>query len=294
MRVVVFGANGVLGRAVCAAVAQHGHRVLRAARKDAEIVVDFRFDLSAATLRAAVRGADVVVNTAGILIERDGDTWAAVHHEAVDALAAACSAERVARLVHVSALGAGSGIAGGYMASKLAGERALERHPVDYAIVRPSLLVDPACPSTKLFTWLAGLPVIALPGLRHPGASRVCPVQVNDVAECIARIAAHPKALRRTIELAGPQPLSYRELLARLRAAQGKGRALWVPVPWWLLHASSWLAQALPQKVFSPDTVRMLRAQPEARSETVRWLRREPAPFEAGVIGGGSGVASIA
>jgi uncharacterized protein YbjT (DUF2867 family) len=294
MNIIVFGAHGVLGRAVCAELQRRGHRVQRAARRDADVAVDFRFDVSAATLRAAVRGADVVVNAVGILIERDDETWDTVHHVAVEALAAACEAERVARLVHVSALGVGTGIPGGYMASKLAGEQAIARHGVDYALVRPDLLMDDACATTRLFKRLAALPVIALPGLRDPGGSLLAPVRVEDVAECIARIAEHPKALRRPIELAGPERMSYRELLARLRAAQGLGRALWVPLPWWLLRLSSWLALAFPQKVISPDTVRMLRASSQARSETARWLDREPSALEGTAVDAPKEVASIA
>lgn len=107
---------------------------MRAARQDADIAVDFRFDLGVDTLRAAVRGADIVINCVGILIERDGNTWDGVHRRATEALAAACEAERVARVVQISALGAGTGIPGAFMASKLAAEQAFEKHSVDFGI----------------------------------------------------------------------------------------------------------------------------------------------------------------
>lgn len=294
MRIVVFGAQGVLGRHICSVLASRGHRVLRAARKDADFTVDFRFDLDPEALRAAVRGSDIVINATGILLERDGNTWEAVHHQAVAALAAACEQERVARIVHVSALGAGSGMRGGYMASKQAGEEALARHGVDYAIVRPALLVDPESPSTRLFTQLASLPALVLPGLRTPGSSPVEPILAREVAECIARVAEHPKALRRVIELAGPQRISYAQMLLHYRRAQGKGWALRIPAPWWLMNLTAWLAQALPQKVFSLDTMRMLRWTPAARSETARWLGREATPLATALGGQPSGVASIA
>lgn len=280
MNIAVFGAAGVLGRCVCAQLEQLGHRVVRVARSGSDAAVDFRFDTQAQTLRYAVRGADIVVNTTGILIERDGDTWDQVHHRAVDALARACETERVARIVHVSALGVGTGIPGGYMASKLAGEQALARYGVDYAVVRPGLLVHPDCPSTRLFSRLARLPVLALPGLRHPGTSRVCPVLATEVAECIARIVEHPKALRRVVEVAGPA-VSYRDMLVGLRARQGKGRAAWLPIPWSAMKAAAWLASHLPQRVLSLDTVRMLQhGMPPRSNEAARWLGREPAsPF---------------
>lgn len=294
MRIVVFGANGVLGRHVCSTLASRGHHVIRAARSGADLAVDFRFDLEPAALRAAVRGADIVINATGILIERDGNTWDAVHHRAVAALAAACEQERVARIVHVSALGVGSGMGGGYMASKQAGEETLARHAVDYAVVRPALLVDPDSPSTQLFARLAGLPVLVLPGLRAPGSSLVEPILAREVAECMARIAEHPKALRRVIELAGPQRMPYLQMLLHYRRAQGRGWVLRLAAPWWLMNVSAWLAKALPQKVFSLDTMRMLRSTPAARSETPRWLGREPTPLAAALGGQPRGVASIA
>ncbi|MEO7548905.1 MAG: NAD(P)H-binding protein [Ramlibacter sp.] len=202
-----------------------------------------------------------------------------MHRQASEALAAACEAERVARVIHISALGAGSGVPGRFMASKLAAEQTFARHTVDYAIVRPGLLVDANCPGTRLFRALARLPVIALPGLRHPGASPVVPIQVADVARYVVRIAEHPKALCRVIELAGTQAMTYRAMLGGWRAAQGHGKALWLPVPWWLMKLGARLAQLLPQKVLSLDTLRMLQSGsvPQA-NELGRWLGREPLP----------------
>ncbi|HSH88783.1 MAG TPA: NAD(P)H-binding protein [Ramlibacter sp.] len=283
MRIVVLGSGGLLGGAIARELAARGHDVVRAARRGADLPVDFRFDLDPENLRTVVRGADVVVNSVGILVERDGNTWDVVHTQAAQALATACAAERVARIVHISALGVGTGVPGEYMASKLAAEKAYDKGPVDYAIVRPGLLVDTACPSTRLFRWLAGLPVIALPGLLHPGASLVQPIQVRDVAQCVARIVEHPKALRRVIELAGPRALSYHDMLASYRRAQGHGPALWLPVPWWVMKLAARLAGVVPQKVFSIDTMRMLQAGsvPQAGNEVRRWLGRDPLPLLA-------------
>ncbi|MBX3653775.1 MAG: NAD(P)H-binding protein [Ramlibacter sp.] len=286
MKVLVLGAQGLLGRAIVDEMKAAGHQVTTAARRGADLALDFRFDLQPEMLRPLVRGQHIVVNAIGILMERDGNTWDAVHRRATEALCSACEAERVARIVHISALGVGTGLPGGYMASKLAAETALASHGVDYAIVRPGLLVDEASPSTRLFRALASLPVIALPGLWHPGASQVAPIAVTDVARCVTRIAAHPKALRRVIELSGPQTLSYRAMLAACRHAQGRGRALWLPLPWWLMKLMAWPARWLPQTVFSLDTLRMLQAgSVSGRSETMRWLGRHATPvFPTGSV----------
>jgi uncharacterized protein YbjT (DUF2867 family) len=280
MKVIVFGGAGLLGSAIAVALRGHGHQVVTAGRHGCDVAVDFRYDNTPALFAAVVRGADIVVNAAGILIERGDNTFDAVHVQAPSALLAACASERVARIVHVSSLGVGTGIAGGYMSSKLAAECALQAGSVDYAIVRPALLVDAACPSTRLFQWLAKLPIIALPGIWHPGASLVAPIHVQDVAQAVARICAHPKALRRTIELAGPEVMGYKTMLQRYRHAAGLGAALWLPMPWWLMKLSAIAAAYLPQSVFSIDTLRMLQAGSTAKqSETAFWLKYAVKPL---------------
>jgi uncharacterized protein YbjT (DUF2867 family) len=282
MKIIVFGGAGLIGHAIACELRSHGHQVLTAGRKDCDVAVDFRYDNSPGIFAAIVRGADIVVNAAGILIERGDNTFQAVYVKAPTALFAACAAERVARIVHISGLGLASHIPGLYTASKLACEQALQACPVDYAIVRPSLVVADTCPSTRLMQFLAKLPIIALPGLWQPGEARLAPMQVQDVAEAVTRICEHPKALRRTIELAGPQEMTYKQLLQRYRSAAGKGVALWLPLPWWLMKLSALLAAHLPQTVFSIDTMRMLQAGGTTEcNEALYWLRHMPKPLLA-------------
>lgn len=274
MRIVVFGGTGMLGWAITRALRRNGHEVITAGRSACDAVVDFRYDNEPEAFASLVHGADIVVNSAGILIERGDNTFNAVHVKAPTALFAACAKARVARIVHISSLGVGTGIRGSYMATKLAAETALQAGCVDFAIVRPALLVDSDCPSTQLFKFLAKLPIIALPGLLHPGASRLAPIHVQDVAHAVARICEHPKALRRVIELGGPQEMSYREILTAYRHQAGKGAALWLPLPWWLMNLTALLAAKLPQNVVSIDTMRMLQAGSVApKSESAVWLR---------------------
>jgi uncharacterized protein YbjT (DUF2867 family) len=286
MKVIVFGGAGLLGRAVSTELRSHGHQVFTAGRKGCDITVDFAYDQSPELFAAIVRGADIVVNAAGILIERGNNTFDAVYVKAPTALFAACAAQRVARIVHISGLGLTGHIVGQYTAAKLACERALQACPVDYAIVRPGLVVDAQCPSTRLFQLLAKLPIIALPGVFKggkfaPGASLLAPMLVQDVAEAVTRICEHPKALRRTIELAGPEVMTYRTLLQRHRTSAnhgaGKGMALWLPMPWWVMKLAGLIAAYLPQTVFSIDTMRMLQAGGTTdKNEALYWLRHMP------------------
>jgi hypothetical protein len=88
--------------------------------------------------------------------------------------------------------------------------------------------------------------------------------------------------MRRAIELEGPQRMTYRGLLTRLREARGLRPPLGLPVPWFAMRAVAWAARFWPQKVLSLDTLRILRAEPRASvNEAARWLRREPRRLEA-------------
>jgi nucleoside-diphosphate-sugar epimerase len=266
----------------------HGHHVITAGRSGCDVKVDFRYDLERAVYAAVVRGADIVVNAVGLLIECGDERFDTVHVAAPRALFEACAQAHVARVVHVSALGAGRGIKGRYMASKDAAEAALEKAMQqasgDWAIVRPSLLMDARSPSTRLFMQLARWPFVALPGLPgflRTGHARLSPMHCEDAARAIVRICEHAKGLRRAIEIAGPQEFSYREFLQALRVAQGlRAARLWpvpIPLPWMLMHLLARIAEHLPQKVLSSDGLHVLRAGiTTEHNEAMYWLRQMP------------------
>ncbi|NJM43342.1 MAG: hypothetical protein HC858_04030, partial [Brachymonas sp.] len=148
--------------------------------------------------------------------------------------------------------------------------------------------MDATSPSTKLFSWLARLPLIALPSLLslwQPGSARLVPILCDDAAAAICRICEHPKALHRAIELAGPQEFSYREFLAELRNAQGFKRALWLPVPWILMGWFAKIAEFFPQKVISADGMRVLKVGiTTERNEALYWLRCMPKSVSKAMI----------
>ncbi len=281
MNILVFGASGLLGAAIVRACRAAGHTVQTAGRSGCDHRLDSQALPPTDELRALLHGSHVVINATGILMERGGNRFDAVHRVAPMALLQAAQEARVARFIHISASGVGCGIPGAYMASKAAGEQALGAQrahgPTDVVIVRPALLMDADCPSTRLFRALARSPVLALPGLRAPGGSLLAPVAVGDVAQCVLSIAQSHRALQRVVALAGPEVMAYRDMLAQYRQSRGRPAAWGLPLPWWLLQASAWVAGWLPQKVLSLDTVRLLRAGVLAvPNELARWLGRRP------------------
>ena len=74
---------------------------------------------------ACMTDADAVINCVGILVEEGKNTFGAVHDEAAGRIARLSVERGVARMVHVSALGADTGSDSLYAASKARGEAAV-------------------------------------------------------------------------------------------------------------------------------------------------------------------------
>ncbi|MCR5883468.1 SDR family oxidoreductase [Rhizobacter sp. J219] len=138
-----------------------------------------------------------------------------------------------------------------------------------------------AARSAALFATLASLPVVSLPGR---GLQRVQPLHVYELAEAVARLVEHPGELRVVHELGGPAPISYRDMLAAYRRAQGLGEPLWLPVPMPLMQALAWAAEALPQQVYCRDTLRLLaRGNTPGDNALPRLLGRAPTTMAQGL-----------
>src|SRR6202048_3942501 len=132
--VTVFGGSGFLGRHVVRALAKLGYRVRVAVRRPElagylqplgrggqihGVQANLRYP---ASVDAAVRDADVVVNLVGILFERGRQKFDAVQTFGAEAVALAAAAHG-ARLIHVSALGADENAPSQYARAKAVGEK---------------------------------------------------------------------------------------------------------------------------------------------------------------------------
>jgi len=264
MRVLVCGSTGCVGTAVVNALRTRGHQVVAGARGLSDgahsMHVDYMQPVDASTWaqRLAAQRIEAVVNCVGILIPARGQSFERVHALGPIELFRGAAAAGVKRVLQVSALGVGSdaqALAMPYLHSKLRADDALAALPIDGAILRPSLIYGPGSQSAQLFATLASLPVISLPGR---GAQRVQPVHVFELAEAMVRLIERPEAARGIYEIAGPASMSYREMLAAYRRAQGLGEAIWLPLPMVLMKLTAVAAEVLPQKVYSRDTMRML------------------------------------
>jgi uncharacterized protein YbjT (DUF2867 family) len=290
MRVLVSGATGCVGRAVVKALRSRGHKVVEGARGAADTARTLHVDYAEATLpvawaqRLLALKVDAVVNCVGILMPSRGQSFERVHSQGPIELFRGAALAGVRRVVQISALGVNGDaecLATPYLHSKLLADDALASMPLDWAVLRPSLIYGPGSQSAALFATLASLPVISLPGR---GDQPVQPVHVYEVAEAVVRLLEQQGDLRVVHELGGAQPVSYRDMLAAYRQALGLAAPLWLPMPLPLMRLAARVAEVFPQKVFCRDTIRLLeRGSVPARNAAGELLGRAPTALAQGL-----------
>jgi NADH dehydrogenase len=207
--------------------------------------------LAPGMLERLVRGKDAVVNLVGVL---HGDFQRA-HVELPRALVAACRSTGVARLLHMSALGAAPDAPSEYLRSKAAGEQlVLGAGDLDVTVFRPSVIFGPEDRFLNSFACLARfVPVLAVP---CPDA-RFQPVYVGDVARAMAAALDDPEAIGQAYELCGPRVYTLRELVAYASALSGHKRIVWA-LPDRLSYLQASVLEHLPGPLMTRDNYRSM------------------------------------
>lgn len=271
MRILLIGASGLIGSAVAARLRRDGHAIVAVGRGGGpagrRVAVDrwVKLDLREATTTEAwpphLAGIDAVVNCAGVLQDSPRDSTSKLHRDMPSALWRACEAAGVRRVIHVSALGADRGGITEFSRTKLEGDKALEASGLDWVILRPSVVVGrPAYGGSALFRGLASLPVLPLPAETGP----IDVIQLDDVAETVARLLELGAKSRITLELAGPDRLSFAEIVAAYRRWLGWKPARSFVAPAWLMGLA----------FRAGDAVAWLGWRPPVRTTAGREIRR--------------------
>jgi NADH dehydrogenase len=293
--VTVYGGSGFLGRHVVRALAKRHYRIRVAVRRPElaghlqplgrvgqihAVQANLRH---AASVAAAARDAQVLVNLVGILFERGRQRFQAVHSYGAEQVALAASANG-ARMVHVSAIGADPNSPSTYARTKADAERLVLAAQPSASILRPSILFGPEDDFFNRFAALARLsPALPLVG---GGLTNFQPVFVGDVARAVADAvdgATRPGVI---YELGGPDVRTFKELMQFVLRTIERKRLL-VPLPFFLAKMQAAVLQYAPRPPLTPDQVELLRADnvvsEAAKTElrTLQGLGIEPETIEA-------------
>ena len=289
MKIYLAGASGFIGQRLAHALDQRGHAVICAMHRSLPDIgstacaglqtVDFAVDIDPAPWLERLRGAEVVINAVGVIRERRNESFDALHANAPIALFTAAVSAGCRRIVQISALGADENARSRYHLSKKTADDFLATLPLDWVIVRPSLVYGTGGQSAKLFTMLASLPWIPVPGR---GEFEVQPIHLDDLIEAIVALIETANPQRRIVPLVGPEPLRFAVFLAELRRAMGLRATRFIRIPRALMYFAVRLAGFMPGSILDRETLSMLfRGSTADASPTRELLHREPRAVRA-------------
>jgi NADH dehydrogenase len=231
--ILLTGATGTVGSALLRRLTAEG-RPVRALVRDQRRLGDQRVRVQIAlgdlshppSFRNALRGVDTVVHLAASI--RDQPMGSIEELNAVATLRLVRAAERagVRRFVFFSALNAHHHSRTRFFRAKALAEEAVEESDLASVILRPSIIYTPGDPWLTLLDRLSRLPAVPISG---SGKALYQPVWAEDVADAVISALASANS---AYELAGPEVLSYNDIVRTvLRAAGRRRRLLHVPLP---------------------------------------------------------------
>ncbi len=280
--ITVFGGAGNIGRQIVKLLAGKGH-IVRVASRHPEATLHLKTmgDIGQITpvqanvrnpdsVRAAVEGADAVINLVGILHQWGNQRFDTVQADGARNVASAAKDAGVASLVHFSAIGADAEFPSHYARTTAAGETAVREIFPEATILRPSVVFGPHDSFFNRFAALAQLPIpMAVFGCGRPrftgsgfdiygdGGTKFQPIYVGDVAAAAVACLEQSEPRGKTYELGGPRVYSFCELMRLVLRETGRQRPL-LPLPFWYAGFIAGFIQLLPNPPLTRDQVRLL------------------------------------
>lgn len=229
----------MVGSELLPALLAAGHDVralVRDPRKLGEHRVDVQISLGDIgdpfSLRHAMRAVDTVIHLAATIRDQPGGTIEELNGLATERLLRAAERAGVERFAFFSAMNATSFQRTRFFRSKAIAERAVRESPLEATVFAPSIIYRPSDPWITLLRRLALLPAVPVSG---SGQALYQPIWARDVARCVVGAldgaGSNPGGNDR-YELAGPELLSYDDIVELVTEASGRARPLLhVPLP---------------------------------------------------------------
>ncbi|HVW17313.1 MAG TPA: NAD(P)H-binding protein, partial [Solirubrobacteraceae bacterium] len=244
------GATGLIGSALLRRLLE-ADRPVRALVRDPRRLGDQRVRVQIAlgdladpqSLRNALRGVDAVVHLAATIRDQPRGSIEELDGIATWRLVQAAERAGVGRFVFFSALNATSHNRARFLRAKALAEQAVAESGVPHTIFAPSIVYAPGDAFLSILARMSLLPVMPVSGR---GQARFQPIWAQDVASCVmAVLERDASAARERYELAGPDTLTYDELVGLALRSFGRGGRRVVHVPSPIVRRSLRAVQAL-------------------------------------------------
>jgi uncharacterized protein YbjT (DUF2867 family) len=237
--ILLTGATGVIGGELLPLLLARGDDVralVRDPRKLGEHRVEVQISLGDLgdpfSMRHAMRGVDTVIHLAATIRDQPGGTIEELNGLATVRLLRMAERAGVGRFVFFSAMGATSFQRTRFFQTKALAERAVREAELPTTVFAPSIVYRPGDPWITLLQRFGMLPAVPVSGT---GDALYQPIWARDVARCVAASldGAEEGNADRRYELAGPEVLSYDDIVERVLEGSGRDHRplLHVPLP---------------------------------------------------------------
>ncbi len=268
MTVLVTGSTGFLGRRAVQKLIEHNYQVRCLVRtpgherifEQGSVDIYYGDVGNPDALASACQGVDQVIHLVAVIRENGKATYETVNHFGAERVAeAARSAGKVSQFIHVSAVGAVNDPDLPYLRSKWQGEQAVINSGLTYTIIRPSLIFGPGDEFVNSLAAVVRLfpvvPIIA------GGRNRLQPIWVDDLAQCIALSLSRHDLHGHTLELGGPDQLSYNQIVDIISRTMSR-RRLKMHVPIWAMRVNVALMEFfMSRPPINAEMLKMLRVR---------------------------------
>lgn len=274
------GATGVVGTALLPKLLEQGVAV-RCLVRDPRRLGSHRVHVQIAlgdlakpsSFRNALRGVDTVVHLAASTRDEPSGTIEELCTLATLRMVQAAQRMDVGHFVFFSALGATPHHRVRLFRAKAVAERLVAAAPLRSTVIAPSVVYESGDRWLTLLERLAWGPVVPVPG---SGRARCQPIWAQDVADCVLAALSQDGTLQptgrpvtgatqvrsRRYELAGPETLTYNQMVRTVLSASGHERRLAHLPPPLIERALRLLERAMgPQTPVTWDEAELLRAQ---------------------------------
>lgn len=273
MKVTVFGATGVVGRALLPLLSAHDvTAVSRSARDEAGLDWVVADASTGEGVAEAIAGADIVYYLVHSLGVRDFEQQDRAAAEAVAREAASAGVEQI---VYLGGLGADDPDASPHLRSRRETGERLASAGVPVTTLRAAMIVGKG---SVAFETILGL-VKRLPVMITPSwvSTPTQPIALDDVARYLAGVCGNEAASGQGFDVGGPEVMTYRQMIERIAGLLGR-KPLIVEVAVLTPYLSSlWLNLVTPVNAsVARPLIEGLRNPTIAREERIRELL----PFE--------------
>jgi uncharacterized protein YbjT (DUF2867 family) len=232
VQTLVTGISGYVGAALAPRLRADGHRVRGFTRSAARVraQTDDLVEGDALSGEGLGRALDGVEVAYYLIHSMEGAQGRSVFPEqertAAERFAQAAAQAGVRRIVYLGGLLPPAGaVPSRHLASRLAVEEALLAGAPESIALRASIVIGARSRSFRfLVRLIERLPVLALPGWR---VHRTQPIDGRDVLEFLRTAATGPASLAGSWDAAGPDLMTYQELIARIADAMLVRRPTW-------------------------------------------------------------------